>query len=131
MQSSSLFVLRKPDSSLDLTKFIEVPTYKVSRKKGYDSWQDSNWTTHQEIVYRKLTGSFTLRFFEVKDLESFLDFVFSAEEQDGSVLCNVYDNNSRTLMRDKYMFIDFDIPNDVPFYNLKEHDGYEITVTER
>lgn len=131
MQTSKLFVLRKGSSKLDLTNFITVPSYKVSNKKGYDSWQDSNWNTHREVVYKKLSGSFTLWFDDMKDLDNFLNFVANAELQDSSILCDVYDNDSRTLMTDKYMFIDFDIQNDVPLYGHTQHDGYEITVVER
>lgn len=129
--SSRMFIIHGDNNfTLDLTQNIVVPTYKVSRQPVYEEWQDSNWTTHRDVVKKAAEGTFTLKFMDVLDYEAFENAIESYTETDGSINVDLYLNKTRELVNTN-VFIEYDPVDNLPFYGVKDYDGIEITIKER
>ena len=115
---------------LDLTEYITVPSYKVNLRDVYEEWTDNNKTTHQDVVAKKVQGSFSVHF---ETLEEYLTFIATMKElkkQNRAYDCSVYCND----MLEAYnieMFIDYDPPNVMPYIGIKDYDAIEIEVSQR
>lgn len=129
--SQRLFVLGTGNNTLDITQFIQVPTYKVDESPLGDSWQDSNWYSHNDIVRYKAKGSFTVWFDNINDFEAFTNFIENNRTQDGFVTCGIYINKKHIFRSNVELTIQWEPQNDLPLYGMKQHDGYEITIEER
>lgn len=129
--SQRLFVLGTGNNTLDITEFIQVPTYKVDESPLGDSWQDSNWYSHNDIVRYKAKGTFTVWFDDISDYEAFTDFIETNRTNDGFVTCGIYINKKHTFRSNVELQIQWEPQNDLPLYGMKQHDGYEITIEER
>lgn len=114
----------------DYTRFITVPSYKVNRKKETVEWVDVTKTKHKETVTSKLQGDFSMFFDDVQELYDFLDDVENNTTMGNFIHAQLYDNKSRLLVESDY-FIDFELKNDKPFYRVRAHDPFTITVEER
>lgn len=135
MIETFLFKLVNGTSTLDLTNFIVVPTYKVNNKSVYEEWTDGNLITHRDEMRKRVEGSFTLMFTNISDLENFLDFYndvmnSSSRIDCGSIHAYVYMNNEHNYAL-KEIYMEFELTDDMPFYGVKELDGIEVTIKER
>lgn len=115
---------------LDLTEHITVPSYKVNLLDVYEEWTDNNKVTHNDVVAKKVQGSFSLHF---EYLEEYLTFIATMKElkkQNRSYDCTVFCNNMLECYNIE-MFVDFEPANVMPYIGAKEYDAIEITVNQR
>lgn len=117
--------------TFNVTPFIAVPSYKVDDKPLGDSWQDSNWISHVDIVRYKAQGTFTVWFDNLDDYEAFADFVESQKDDENCIKAHIYLNKQRITKHGIYVMVNWEPQNDLPLYGVKQHDGYEITIEER
>ena len=115
---------------LDLTTFIQVPTYKVSLKDGYDEWTDNNKVLHRDINAQHAEGSFSIKFETVEQFQTFMIVMRDYKKQNGAYDCSVFCNNTLSVLNTE-MFIDFDAANVMPYIGAKDYDAIDITVTQR
>lgn len=116
---------------LDITENILVPTYKVSKNKAYESWTDSNYTTHKYLLVSKAIGTFTVKFFEVDDYLNFNKFINeNTDENDGAIDATVYYNNLNTVERIR-IFVGYELADILPLINRRQYDGIEVSIQER
>lgn len=115
---------------LDLTEFIQMPTYKVSLKDGYDEWTDNNKVIHHDIHTRRAEGSFSIRFETVEQFQTFMIVMKDYKKQNGSYDCSVFCNNTLSVINTE-MFIDFDAANVMPYIGVKDYDAIDVTVQQR
>ena len=115
---------------MDLTEFIEVPSYKVNLVDGYDEWTDNNKVTHRDITHKKAQGSFNLKFFDIEDFLRFIATMKTYKKQNGSYDCSVYCVNELSAINVE-MFVDFDPPNIMPHLGVKDCETIDVTVTQR
>lgn len=115
---------------MDLTNFIQVPSYQVNLQDGYDEWIDNNKTTHRDIVSKKAKGSFEVKFETLEQFQTFILVMKEYKKQNGSYDCTVFCNNTLTTINVE-MFIDFDPANVMPYIGAKDYDAIEITVEQR
>ena len=125
--SSPLFIIA---GVLDLTRFIEVPTYRVNLKDGYDEWTDMNKTDHHDINKQKAEGTFSLKFETLEQFQAFLIVMKTYKKQNGSYDCSVYCTNTLSTINAE-MYIDFDPANVMPYIGSKDYDSIEVTVNQR
>jgi len=129
--SQNLMVLGTGNSSFNVTPYIQVPTYKINDVPLGDSWQDSNWYSHDDIVRYKAKGTCTVWFDDVNTFESFADFIETNKAADGYIKATLYLNKKHTTKANIDIKIDWEPQNDLPFYGRKQHEGYELTIEER
>ncbi len=115
---------------LDLTQFIEVPTYKVNLKDGYDEWTDMNKVDHHDINKQKAEGTFSVKFQTLEEFQTFLIVMKDYKKSNGAYDCSVYCTNQLTTINAE-MYIDFDPPNVMPYIGYKDYDSIELTVSQR
>lgn len=115
---------------LDLTNFIEVPTYKVNLKDGYDEWTDMNKVDHHDINKQKAEGTFSVKFETLEQFQTFLIVMKDYKKSNGAYDCSVYCTNTLSAINAE-MYIDFDPPNIMPYIGVKDYDSIEITVSQR
>jgi hypothetical protein len=115
---------------LDLTQAIEVPTYRVNMKDGYDEWTDMNKVDHHDINKQKAEGTFSVKFQTLEEFQTFLIVMKDYKKSNGAYDCSVYCTNLLTTINAE-MYIDFDPPNVMPYIGYKDYDSIEITVNQR
>lgn len=120
-------------NGVDFTSFIKVPTYKVNRKDIYEEWTDANHVSHRKRTRGQIEGTLTLLFNEKSDLFNFLNTVNTNKDSGGCYIAPVslYINNENTVVDNLEVFIEMDLPNNLPILNLSENNGFEIGITER
>lgn len=125
--SQRLFIV---DSTMDLTSYIVVPSYKVNLVDGYDDWKDMNKTDHRDTNSRKAQGSFSLQFPTLEEYQAFIIVMKDSKKSNGSYDCSVFCNNTLSCINVE-MYIDFDPPNIMPYIGAKTVDDIEVTVNQR
>lgn len=116
----------------DYTQCIKMPTYKVNEIDVYNEWTDANGTNHRDVYRTSIEGSFTLWFDDIELYEQFLNDISEnvSKTTEGFNILSVYVNNKNKLARG-YFYLDIQIPNVVPYFGSKTHDGFEVTIKER
>lgn len=131
MESQRLVIFHGANNAtLDVTENILVPSYAVSKNKGYETWTDSNYTTHKHLVATKATGSFTVKFFTVNDYINFNKFITDNTDSDGAIYATLYYNNLNTTEKIR-VFVSYELTDILPLIERKEYDGIEISISER
>lgn len=116
--------------SLDITRHITVPSYKVNMIPKYTEWTDSNYTVHRDINRQRVEGNFTVKFFNIEDYEAFIRAIRDNTSTDGSTFVTVYTQNTRTT-KQTYVFIDYDPKNSLPIIGRSDDDGFDVSISER
>ena len=129
--AQNLLVLGTGNNTYNVTPFIMAPTYKVDDSPLGDSWQDSNWLSHTEVVRYKAKGSCTVWFDDPNDFEAFSSFIETNKGADEFIKATLYLNKKRAQKSNIDIMIQWEPVNDLPFYGVKQHDGYELTIEER
>lgn len=114
----------------DYTRFITVPSYKVNREKETEEWTDVTKTKHKEIIRTRVKGDFSMYFDDVEELYSFLDDVENNTTTGNYVHAFVYEQKSREVVESDF-FIDFSLINDKPFFKVRSHSPFTVTIEER
>lgn len=127
MEPQRLFIVA---GMMDLTSFIEVPSYQVNLREGYNGWTDSNFTEHRDKAYEKVAGSFRIRFETVDQFQAFMVVMDNNKNDDGSIDCTVFLNNKLTTITTA-LFVDFEAANIMPLIETGQFDGIDITVVQR
>lgn len=126
---SALFKLHEY-TIYDYTKNIVVPSYKVNEQYVYNEWTDSNYKVHRDPHRKKVSGSFTLKFFDKNEFDDFFVHLNTSKELDGSNLCTFYVNNINDVVTD-YYHIDIEPENTKPFIGTAhEYEGFEVSIEE-
>ena len=83
----------------DYTQHIKVPSYKVNREYQYKEWEDASYGTHREITRTKISGSFTLLYDDISELDNFFTAVetLQAASDTGAIDMTVYVNNLHSV----------------------------------
>lgn len=117
---------------LDITPFIVLGTYDVSMQPEYNTWYDGNRTERRGIKRTKLKGTFSVKFFSLKDYNDFFDAI-ETNKTPGDYLtaAKVYDNKSRTEMENVDVYVDYEPTNQAPAVGHDFSDEIEITLTAR
>ena len=129
--AQNLLVLGTGNNTYNVTPFIMAPTYKIDDAPLGDSWQDSNWLSHVEVVRHKAKGTCTIMFDDPDDFEAFSSFIETNKGADDYIKATLYLNKKRTQKSNIDIMIQWEPVNDLPFYGVKQHDGYELTIEER
>lgn len=131
--------------NVDYTRFITVPSYKVTSKPVTKEYEDINMVSHKQYVRNKVEGSFTLKFFDDKsydenynsytaaeNFQAFFDAYNSLRSSNGLIEIEVYVNNLNTTKTIK-AYLDMEPSNTLPYMNAsgKDYDGFDVTITER
>lgn len=131
---SELFkIINKNDGTTmyDYTSNITVPDYQINKKPEYVEYTDCNYVVHRDIARAaKISGTFTLYFDDVADIQAFFTNVENHTLTDGSVHCKIYVMNLMQL-KDAYLYLEYTPSNTLPYMGTKSHDGFQVTVTER
>lgn len=129
--AQQLLVLGTGNSTFNVTPYIVVPSYQVNDSPLGDSWQDSNWYSHTEVVRYRATGSCTVWFDDISTFESFTDFIENNKGADEYITASLYLNKKHTVKENVEVIIGWEPTNDLPLYGRKAHGGYELTIEER
>lgn len=114
----------------DYTNHITVPSYKVNREKEEEEWVDVTKTKHKEIVRTTVRGDFDIYFDDINELYAFLDDIENNTTTGNYVHAFVYEQKRRELVESDY-YIDFKLQNDKPYYGVKSHSGFTVSIEER
>lgn len=115
---------------LDITPFIVLNTYAVSSQAQYQEWTDGNGTSRRGVKRLRLKGTFSVKFFDLNDYNSFLDAIEDNKTSGDYLLATAYDAKTRTT-KESYYFIDYEPANLAPSVGHEFNEEIEITVTER
>lgn len=117
---------------LDITPFIVLGTYAISMQPEYETWYDGNRTERRGIKRTKLKGTFSVRFFSLKDYNDFFNAI-ETNKTSGDYLsaAKVYDNKSRTEFSNVDVYMDYEPTNQAPAVGYSFGEDIEITVTAR
>lgn len=123
----NLFVV----SNKDFTQHIKVPSYKVNRSEDYEEWKDVNKVRHREITRTKVSGSFTLIYDDVTELDDFFDTIEAAKalHPSGAVEMTVYLNNLHTVDTITAT-IKYTPANERPYFGREKVSGFEVSIEE-
>jgi hypothetical protein len=130
--------------NVDYTRFITVPDYKVTSKPITKEYTDINQVSHKEFVRNKVSGSFTLKFFDdmaydeayngktaAQNFQDFFTAYNSLRAANGLIQIEVYVNNLNTTKKIQ-AYMDMDPANTMPYMEGgKEYNGFDVTITER
>lgn len=114
----------------DYTQFITVPSYKVNREKEEVEWVDVTKTKHKEIVRTRVVGDFSMWFDDIDDLYRFLDDIENNTTTGNFIHAFVYEQKRRELVESDF-FINFTLVNDKPFFKVKSHSPFTVSIEER
>lgn len=112
------------------TSNITVPSYNVNKKNVVTEWTDVTKTKHQDVIRTCIEGDFEMLFDTLEELDAFLDDVENNTTTGNYIHASFYDNKTRQLVESDY-FIEFELPNDRPFYRIKAHDPFQVKIEER
>lgn len=114
----------------DLTKYITVPSYAVNEQDVYKEWEDANGIIHRHVYRKKISGNFTMLFFDKDEYFAFLDLLNSNKGAGGYTPASVYVNNTnKTALIDA--FITINPSNTIPYMGTSKNEGFEVTIVER
>ena len=115
----------------DYTNYITVPSYNVTQKMESTEWTDSNGTIHNDVYRRRVSGSFTMKFFDKDEYLAFHSVIQNSIQTDGSINIVAYVNN----LNEKKSFRAFvkydDLPNVLPYIGATNYDGFTVEIKER
>lgn len=116
----------------DFTKHIKVPSYKVNKTQQYEEWEDANYLKHREITRTKVSGSFTLIYDDISELDGFFDTVETliAASSTGAIQMTVYLNNLHTTATIN-AFIKYTPANERPMIYRGDLSSFEVTIEEQ
>ncbi len=140
MSGQSLFKM----GNKDYTRFITVPSYKVTSKPVTKDYTDINGVTHKEYIRDQISGSFTLKFFDdnsyddvstslsaAENFQEFFNEYNRLKQRSGLITITVYVNNLNTTKEIK-AYLEMDPSNTMPYMNGgKRYDGFDVTIKER
>ena len=116
----------------DYTQHVKVPSYKINKTYSYKEWEDGNYKKHREITRTKVSGSFTLIYDEISDLDDFFDTVESlqAASDTGAIQMTLYLNNLHTV-ETVTAFIKYTPANERPLMYVGDLSSFEVTIEEQ
>ena len=119
-------------NGLDFTQHIKVPSYKVNRNEVYEEWEDSNYLKHREITRNRVSGSFTVLYDDVAELDTFFDTInnLKASSTTGAIEMTVYLNNYHTVATIN-AFIKYTPSNEKPIFGVEKISGFEVSIEEQ
>lgn len=121
-----LFVLNETD----YTSNIIVPSYKVQSEAVEKSWEDATYSNHTDFLRWRIKGTFTIYFDKVEEFYGFLDSLENMRGVDNYIPAKVYDNYKHTT-KQSYFKITVKLANNLPYFERKKHEGYEVTLEEK
>lgn len=121
-----LFIL----NDVDYTNHILVPSYKVQKEPVTKTWEDATYKIHADVVRWRMQGSFTIYFDSNEELNDFLTNLRNCRGLDNYTDATLFDNESREQVVSRYKF-KISLVNNVPYFGVKKHDGYEVQVEEQ
>ena len=121
-----LFVL----NGVDYTSNITVPSYKVQSEAVEKTWEDATYSNHTDFLRWRVKGTFTIYFDKVNEFHSFLDSLQNMRGTDNYIPATVYDNFKHTQIT-SYFKITIKLANNLPYFERKKHEGYEVTLEEK
>lgn len=126
--------------SVDFSSNVVVPEYDINRLLDYDSYEDCNYVTHKIPKRRKVSGSFSLKFFSMDDFveqdvvvhgyRTFVQTMLSSRKSDGSWDVTLYLNNELIEYTGNFD-LDYKAKNNQPLYGIKDTDSIQVSVEER
>ena len=116
----------------DFTQHIKVPSWKVNKEPKYKEWEDANYLTHREITRTEVSGSFTLIYDDISDLDFFFDTVDAlvTASPTGAIPMTLYCNNIHNT-ETVNAFINFTPANEKPRMFAGGLSEFEVTVKEQ
>lgn len=118
-------------SGKDFTHHIKVPSYKVNKNEVAEEWKDANSVRHREIKRHKVSGSFTLLYDDIAELDDFFDTVEAAKLLNASaaVEMTVYLNNKHTT-ETITATVKYTPANEKPYFGREKLSGFEVSIEE-
>lgn len=116
----------------DFTQHVKVPSWKVTKEPEYEEWKDGNYATRREITRTRISGSFTLLYDDISELDSFFDMVetMKAASTTGAITMTVYVNNLHNVETIN-AFIKYTPANEKPKMFAGGFSSFEVTIEER
>ena len=106
MEGMSLFKM----ANVDYTRFITMPSYKVISEPVTEEYTDINKISHAQYIRDKISGSFTLKFYDdsayedvettktaAENFQDFFDAYQTHRQPNGDITIEVYVNNLNAL----------------------------------
>lgn len=121
-----LFIL----DGIDYTNHITVPSYNVQSEPIYDEWEDATYTKHKDLKRWQVKGSFTIYFDDTNEFNAFLASLINLRGTDNYIPAVFYDNRTMS-QKDSKFEISISLANDRPYYGVKKHSGYNVTIEEQ
>ena len=115
--------------TVDFTKRITVPSYKVNRHPQYHEWVNGNGVTRRHVYRQKISGTFTMRFVNPEDYFEFINMVSENTGAGGYTPVSVYVNNINEVVNTN-VFINFDPANTLPVMGTRKDSGFQVTIEE-
>ena len=130
--------------NVDYTRFITMSSYQVNSEPITEEYEDVNKLSHPQFIRNKISGSFTLKFFDdmsydeayngktaAQNYKDFFSAYNSLRAANGLITIEVYVNNldtTKTIQAKMKM----DPKNEMPYMDGgKSYDGFDVTITER
>lgn len=114
----------------DFSDCITVPSYKVNSKDIYDEYVDANKIKHRDIHRSQISGTMSMKFFDIDRYYDFLRLLREKKTIEGYVTVSLYVNNLNEV-KEADVYIDHDMANVIPVLGMKDNTTIEITITER
>lgn len=121
-----LFILNEKD----YTSHIVVPSYKVQSEPVTKTWEDTLYKNHKDLLRWRVKGSFTIYFDDITEFHEFLDELENLRGNDNYTEATFYDNRRHAQHESRYE-IKITISNNLPYYGIKSHDGYDVQIEEQ
>lgn len=126
--------------STDFTTNIVAPEFTINREPDYDSYEDCDYVTHKYIKRKKVSGSFSLKFYSMDDFEmentvihgyrTFVNTVKDNTNSDGSIELTLYLNNELIQYTGKFD-MEYTAKNSIPLYSVKDTEKIKVSIEER
>ena len=116
----------------NFTQHIKVPSYKVNKAAQWNEWEDGNYKKHRDLKRTKISGSFTLLYDDISELDDFFDTVetIQAAHPNGVVPIYLYLNNLHTVELAN-CFVKYTPDNSRPHIRVGGLAEVEVTVEEQ
>lgn len=114
----------------DFTRHIVAPSYTVNQQDVYTEWEDANFVKHHVVTRKRISGNFTMLFVDKNEFFTFLDTLQNTKNVEGYNPAIMYVNNLH-IVKNADFYISISPANTLPFFGVKQYDGFDVTIEER
>lgn len=116
-------------NTFDLSPYIITPSYEMNKEDVYNEWVDGNGITHRNVYRTRITGEFSVKFWNRSAYASFLT-ALGGVKTSGYYPMTVYINNTQTTEAAN-LFVEFGPALTAQYTAGNEYERFRIRVEER